>query len=136
MDPLKSIMTIAASGLRAQTTRLRVISENVANTDSTAQSPGGDPYRRKIITFGTKTDSATGAALVAVTDIGRDNSAFDLRYDPSHPAADANGFVKVPNVNPIIEMSNMREAARSYEANMNMFESARRMRSQLIDLLK
>lgn len=136
MDSLGSVIDIAASGLRAQSQRLRVISENVANSVSTAQTPGGDPYRRKVISFGTKTSAETGAALVSVSNISRDNSDFQLRYDPAHPAADGNGFVKLPNVNPMIEMSNMREAARSYEANMNMLESARKMRNELIDLLK
>lgn len=136
MDPLNSVIRVSASGLRAQSERLRIISENVANSNSTAQTPGGDPYKRKVITFGSSTDASTGAAMVSVSGISRDNSGFQLRYDPAHPAADEAGFVKLPNVSPIIEMSNMREAARSYEANMNMLESARKMRSELIDLLK
>jgi len=136
MDPLNTVIRVSASGLRAQSERLRIISENVANSNSTAQTPGGDPYKRKVITFGSSTDASTGAAMVSVSGISRDNSGFQLRYDPAHPAADEAGFVKLPNVSPIIEMSNMREAARSYEANMNMLESARKMRSELIDLLK
>lgn len=136
MDPLKSVIEIAASGLRAQSKRLRVISENVANSSSTSQSPGGDPYRRKVVTFGSATSAATGATMVAVAGISRDKTDFNLHYDPAHPAADGNGYVKMPNVNPMIEMSNMREAARSYEANMNMLEGASKMRNQLIDLLK
>jgi len=136
MDALKSIAAIAASGLRAQSERLRVVSENVANASSTAQTPGGEPYQRKVISFGAKPLGDTGASIVTVSGIGRDTSPFQLEYDPAHPAADANGYVKLPNVNPVIEMSNMREAARSYEANMNMLESARKMQNQLIDLLK
>jgi flagellar basal-body rod protein FlgC len=136
MDALKSITTVAASGMRAQAERLRVVSENVANSASTAGEEGGDPYRRKVISFGSGTDEATGAAIVEVSEISRDMGAFRLRYDPSHPGADGNGYIKLPNVNPLIEMSNMREAARGYEANLSMLESAKQMRSLLIDLLK
>jgi flagellar basal-body rod protein FlgC len=136
MDPLRSIATTAASGMRAQSDRLRVVSENVANSSSTAQKPGGDPYQRKMISFQSSTDDRTGAAIVEAGDVERDFSAFELRFDPSHPAADANGYIKLPNVNPLIEMSNMREASRSYEANLSMMENARDMRRQLVDLLK
>lgn len=136
MDTLSSIVAIAASGMRAQGERMRVVSENVANASTTAQEPGGDPYRRKVVSFGEMTDEATGAAMVRVTDITNDLGEFSLRFDPAHPAADENGYVKLPNVNPLIEMSNMREAARSYEANMTMLENAKQMRSELIDLLK
>lgn len=136
MDTLSSIVAIAASGMRAQGERMRVVSENVANASTTAQEPGGDPYRRKVISFGEMTDEATGAAMVRVTDITNDLGEFSLRFDPAHPAADENGYVKLPNVNPLIEMSNMREAARSYEANMTMLENAKQMRSELIDLIE
>ena len=136
MDALSSIVATAASGMRAQGERLRVVSENVANSATTAQDPGGDPYRRKVISFGQDTDAATGAAMVRVAEITRDMGEFSLRFDPAHPGADENGYVKLPNVNPLIEMSNMREASRSYEANMSMLENARQMRSQLVDLLK
>lgn len=136
MDPLRSIGTTAASGMRAQSDRLRIVSENVANSSSTAQKPGGDPYQRKMISFESSTDDRTGAAIVRAGDVERDHSTFELRYDPSHPAADTNGYIKLPNVNPLIEMSNMREASRSYEANLSMMENARDMRRQLVDLLK
>jgi len=136
MDPLQSIAKIAASGMTAQTARLRVISENVANAASTGTTPGADPFRRKTISFSELIDSSTGGSLVEIDDIGRDQSPFRRDYDPSHPAADETGYVKRPNVDPIIEMANMREASRNYEANMNMFESGRRMRSQMLDLLK
>ncbi len=136
MDGLNSVIAISASGLRAQGERLRVVSENIANASSTAKTPEEDPYRRKVISFGTNVDEATGAAIVEVSEITRDNTDFSVRYDPSHPAADINGFVKYPNVNPLIEISNMREASRSYEANMSILENARQMRQQLIDLLK
>jgi len=136
MDPLKSILQISASGMLAQGERLKVVSENVANASSTAMAPGEDPYRRKTITFEELIDRETGISTVRVASIDRDDSDFSLRFEPSHPAADDKGFVKVSNVSPVMEMANMREAARSYEANMNMFEAARRMRSQMIDLLK
>lgn len=136
MDPLKSILQISASGMLAQGERLKVVSENVANASSSGMAPGEEPYRRKTITFEELLDRDTGVSTVAVSSIDRDKSDFSLRYEPSHPAADDQGFIKVSNVSPILEMANMREAARSYEANMNMFESARKMRSQIIDLLK
>lgn len=135
-DALKSIASIAASGLRAQGERLKIVSENVANADSTGTTPGSDPYRRKTISFGTMVDQATGAAEVKVTRIGQESGNFRIRYDPANPAANAQGYVKLPNVNPILEMSNMREASRSYEANINMLESGRKMEQQIVDLLK
>lgn len=137
MDLFKSILQISASGMLAQGERLKVVSENVANASSTAMSPGEDPYRRKTITFEELVDRETGVSAVKVASVDRDRDTdFSLRYEPSHPAADAQGFVKVSNVSPIMEMANMREAARSYEANLNMFEAARKMRSQMIDMLK
>ena len=136
MDPLSSISAIAASGMRAQGERLKIVSENVANADSTGSTPGADPYRRKTLAFEELVDRAIGASMVKVEQIGRDDSPFTLVHDPAHPAADARGMVKMPNVNPILEMSNMREASRSYEANMNMFEAGRKMRNQMIDLLR
>lgn len=135
MDPLRSVTATAASGMRAQGERLRVVSENVANANSTASTPGGDPYQRKIINFENGVDESTGAAIVQLGDVEADTSAFVVRFDPSHPAADADGYIKLPNVNPLIEMSNMREAARSYEANLSMMENARSMRRLLVDLL-
>ncbi|WP_102224500.1 flagellar basal body rod protein FlgC [Acidimangrovimonas sediminis] len=136
MDVLKSIASIAASGMRAQGERLKIVSENVANAESTGTTPGADPYRRKTVSFGTMVDQQTGDAEVRVTEIGQDRSDFRVRYDPASPAADAQGYVKLPNVNPILEMSNMREASRSYEANINMLETGRKMEEQIVDLLK
>ena len=136
MDPLSSISKTAASGMRAQSERLRLVSENVANSSSTAQTPGGDPYKRKLVSFEASVDARTGAAIVQLGEVIEDTTDFTLRYDPSHPAADENGYIKLPNVNPLIEMSNMREAARSYEANLSMIENARQMRRQLVDMLQ
>ncbi|MBB05305.1 flagellar basal body rod protein FlgC [Pseudooceanicola sp.] len=136
MDPLKSILQISASGMLAQGERLKVVSENVANASSTGMSPGEDPYRRKTITFEELVDRDSGVSSVGVSSIDRDDTDFSLRFEPSHPAADDKGFIKVSNVSPILEMANMREASRSYEANMNMFEAARKMRTQILDMLK
>jgi flagellar basal-body rod protein FlgC len=135
MDFIKSI-AIAASGLRAQAGRMRVISENIANADSTAQQPGSDPYRRKIPTFRSEMDRALDARMVTLGRVRTDPSDFRLKYEPGHPSADANGNVKYPNVNPLIEMSDMREAQRSYEANINVISATRRMIQRTLDILK
>ncbi len=136
MNPLKSILSIAASGMRAQSERLKVISENVANANSLGTSPNEDPYRRKTVSFAEMVDKKTGASMVEVKEVSHDTTKFKKFYDPSHPAANGEGFVKNTNVNTLIEMANMREASRSYEANLNMFEAGRRMRAQILDLLK
>jgi flagellar basal-body rod protein FlgC len=135
MEFLKS-MAIAASGLRAQAGRMRIISENIANADSTPSSPGADPYRRKVPTFRSEMDRALGASLVDLGKTQTDTSDFRLRYEPGHPAADKDGNVKYPNVNPLIEMTDMREAQRSYEANINVIGATRRMLQRTIDILK
>ena len=135
MDFLKSI-SIAASGLRAQAGRMRVISENVANADSTAQGPGADPYRRKIPTFRSEVDRALDARVIAMGRVRNDPSDFRLKYEPGHPSADANGNVRYPNVNPMIEMTDMREAQRSYEANVNVISATRRMIQRTLEILK
>jgi len=129
-------MGIATSGLRAQAGRMRVISENIANADSTASSAGGDPYRRKVPTFSSALDRALDARVVALGRIKPDNSAFRTKYEPSNPAADASGNVKYPNVNPMIEMTDMRDAQRSYEANLNVISATRRMIQRTLDILK
>lgn len=135
MDFLKT-MSIAASGLRAQAGRMRVISENIANADSTPNSPGADPYRRKVPTFTSTLDRTLDARVVEMGKVSTDNSDFRLKYEPGHPAADSNGNVKYPNVNPLVEMTDMREAQRSYEANVNVISATRRMIQRTIDILK
>jgi len=135
MDLFKS-MVIAASGLRAQTGRMRVISENIANAESTALQAGGNPYRRKIPTFRSEMDRALEANTIAMGKVRLDPTDFRTKYEPGHPAADANGYVKYPNVNSLIEMNDMREAQRSYEANLNVIGATRRMLQRTIDLLK
>ncbi len=135
MDLLKSMM-VAASGLKAQSGRMRIIAENIANADSTAKTPGGDPYRRKLPTFEESLDRSLGTQTVKLGRPVLDNSDFQLKYMPGHPAADANGYVKLPNVNGLVEAMDMREAQRSYEANLNLIQASRRMISQTIDILK
>ncbi len=135
MDFMKSI-AIAASGLRAQAGRMRVIAENIANADSTAQRPGQDPYRRRIPTFTSALDRSLDARVVELGRVRTDPSEFQLKYQPGHPAADANGNVKFPNVNSLVEMTDMREAQRSYEANINVIGATRRMLQRTIDILK
>ena len=135
MDISKSL-DISASGMNAQSMRLRVIAENLANIDTTGSTPGADPYRRKTITFGETVDRQSGTPEVSVKEIGQDMSAFTTRYDPSHPAADATGYVKTPNVSSFVEMMDMREAERSYSANLNVLQTTRSMMTRAIDLLK
>jgi flagellar basal-body rod protein FlgC len=135
VDFLKT-MAIAASGLRAQAGRMRIISENIANADSTPTSPGSDPYRRKVPSFRTEVDRALNVRLVELGKTRNDTADFRLKYEPGHPAADKNGNVKYPNVNPLLEMTDMREAQRSYEANINVISATRRMIQRTIDILK
>jgi flagellar basal-body rod protein FlgC len=115
---------------------MRVISENIANADSTAPTAGGDPYRRKVPTFSSALDRTLDAKVVSLGQIKPDQSAFRVKYEPSNPAADATGNVKYPNVNPLIEMTDMRDAQRSYEANLNIITATRRMIQRTLDILK
>ncbi len=135
MDITKAI-AISAAGMDAQTERLRVIAENLANQDSSGSSPGADPYRRKTITFADRLDRELGVDKVGVRAVGTDKADFRLKYDPSHPAADAQGYVKLPNVNPFVEIMDMREAQRGYSANLNVMEVTRTMLTRTIELLK
>ena len=136
MSDLFSSMSAAASGLRAQTVRMRLAAENLANADSTAQTPGGDPYRRRIPVFETHLDPDTGAVGVRLARAVEDTKTFPLRYDPTHPAADQAGYVKEPNVSSLIEAADLREAQRAYEANLNVIEAARAMALRALDLLR
>lgn len=129
-------MVISAAGLRVQGQRVKVISENVANSNSTANTPGGDPYRRKVLTFQNVFDRALDADIVRVRKVVGDQSEFGLVFDPNHPASGPDGYYKKPNVNGLIEMTDMREAQRSYEANLNMIETSRSMMMRTIDLLR
>lgn len=136
MDPLKAAAASAYSGLASQSMRLRIVSENIANVESTGTTPGSDPYRRKTISFAQELDNVTGASTVAVSDVGVDQSPFIIEHDPGHPAADAKGNVKRPNVNMITEMTDLRQTVRSYEANLQVIRQGREMSASLIDMLR
>lgn len=136
MSDLVKALNISAAGLEAQGTRLRVIAENVANADSAAESPGAEPYRRKVVTFSNVLDRELGVEQVEVKDITLDRSDFGQRFEPGHPAADPRGYIRTPNVNGLLEVADMREAQRSYEANLKAIQSARTMLQQTIDILR
>lgn len=127
---------VATSGLTVQSGRMRVVAENIANAESTARTPNGDPYRRKVPTFSQHFDKELGVNTVELGRVEKDRSDFRTRYEPGHPAADANGYVKYPNVDTLVETVDMREAQRSYEANLNVVTATRRMVVQTISILK
>ncbi len=133
---LNQTLNVSATGMDVQTKRLRVIAENIANQDTTGSSPGADPYRRKTITFETAMDKVAGVETVKVKNIGIDSSDLPLHYDPANPASNAQGYVKLPNVNSFIEIMDMREAERSYSANLSVMQATRSMLNKTIDLLK
>jgi flagellar basal-body rod protein FlgC len=136
MNDFISSMVIAASGMHAQNARMTVIAENLANADSAGKTPTDTPYRRKVPTFQALYDSELGATKVAVGKVSYDNSAFQSRFEPGHPAADAKGYVRYPNVDPQIEAMDMREAQRTYEANLNVITATRQMLGQTLSILK
>ena len=135
-DTLMKTLNISAAGMQVQGERLRVIAENIANADSTATQPGGQPYRRQVISFKNELDRTLGVDTVRVHEVRPDLSDFTQRFDPNHPAADDNGYVLTPNVNTLIEMMDMKEAQRSYEANLNVIRNAKSMLMNTIDLLR
>jgi flagellar basal-body rod protein FlgC len=135
MDFIKSLQ-IAAFGLHAQIGRMRIITENIANADSTATTPGGDPYRRKIVTFSSVLDNSLGAQVVKLGRVQPDNSDFRIKHEPGNPAADANGDVKYPNVNSLVELTDLRDAQQSYQSDLNVITATRRMLQRTIDILK
>ena len=132
MDLLDS-MAEAAKGMKAQGVRMRVISENMANAETTSTDKGGDPYQRKIVTFKNMLNKTSNQKEVEVDKVVPDKSDFIMKYDPSHPAADSTGYVKMPNVNPLIEMMDMREAQRSYEANLGIIDISKAMINSTLD---
>jgi flagellar basal-body rod protein FlgC len=133
---LNASLLVAASGMRAQSNRMRIIAENIANANSTAQTPGADPYRRKVATITSDFDRDLGATMVEAGKPMQDMSAFRSQYDPGNPAADTSGYVKLPNVNQLVEVMDMREAQNSYEANLNVMQTTKSMLSGVINLLK
>ena len=135
-DPLQATLRIAGSGLEAQSVRLRVISENIANAQSAGDTPGADPYTRQTISFDSALDRSLGAPLVSVKTIGRDAAPYKVEHDPGNPAADAAGFVKMPNVDVLTELADMREANRTYEANLQVAKQSAELLGQTVSLLK
>ena len=136
MSDLMKSMSISAAGMKAQGTRLRIISENIANAGSTAVTPDSDPYRRKLVSFGVTLDRELGLPLVEVARVIRDSSDFNESYQPGHPAANSSGYVKTSNVNALVEMADLREAERSYQANLKVMLASRGMLQRTIDLLR
>jgi len=136
MDEISATMQISAAGMRAQSARLRIVAENLANANSTAAAPDADPYRRKAPIFSSFVDRALGAELVEVSRVALDPSDFTLHFDPSHPAANAEGYVLLPNVNPLVEMMDLREAQRSYEANLGALDTMRAMAASTLRILE
>lgn len=133
---LTNAIRASSAGMKVQGMRLRVVAQNIANADSVAHTPDGSPYRRQVISFKNELDRKNDVSVVKVDKVTRDQSDFQLRYDPGHPYANPDGYVRMPNVNSLIEMMDMREAQRSYEANINMVESARSMLQRTVDLLR
>jgi flagellar basal-body rod protein FlgC len=133
---LRDSLTVAAAGMKVQGTRIKVIAENMANSDSTAETPNDLPYRRKVITFENAMDRQLGLEMVRVHKIDKDRSDFQRRYDPTHPSANAEGYVLYPNVNPLIEANDMREAQRSYEANLSVIEASKTLLMRTIEILR
>ena len=136
MSDFNTSLTIAASGMHAQSARMTVIAENLANADSAGKTPTDTPYRRRLPTFQAIYDSELGGTKVAIGPVAYDMSDFQSRYEPGHPAADAKGYVKYPNVDPQVEAMDMREAQRSYEANINVITATRDMLGQTLNILK
>ncbi|MBM3566446.1 MAG: flagellar basal body rod protein FlgC [Alphaproteobacteria bacterium] len=136
MDDMMKTMRLSAAGMKAQGARLRVISENIANADSLPTDPGKQPYRRRVVSFRNELDKSTGLPMVRANRVREDKGDFPQRYDPGHPAADANGYVRTPNVNTLIETMDMREAQRSYDANLNVLKASKTMLQHTIDILR
>jgi len=135
MDLVKA-MELAAKGMKAQGVRMRVISENMANAETTPTAPGQDPYRRQVVTFKNELNRSDSLRYVEVDKVSADQSDFKVKYDPHHPAADGQGYIRTPNVNTLIEMMDMRESQRSYEANLGVIEMARSMLMRMVDLIR
>lgn len=136
IDPIKVAIQVASSGLEVQSRRMLVVSENLANASSTGSTPGSAPYTRKTVSFESVLDDISGANLVKVDRVDTDKKPYRIEYDPSHPAADADGNVKLPNVDMLVELADMRESNRSYEANLQVIKQARALSSMTIDLLR
>ncbi len=135
-DQLSDINTISGAALKAQRERMKVIAENIANASTTPDAPGKKPYQRQIITFKDEYDKATGAYVVKTNGVRKDSTDFIKKFDPAHPAADKDGYVLMPNVNPLVEMMDMGDATRAYQANLGVIEASRAMVQKTIGLLQ
>jgi flagellar basal-body rod protein FlgC len=133
---LAKVMQISAAGMQAQTLRLRTISENLANADSLGETAGANPYQRKLVTFKNVFDKVLGVNKVKIDKVTQDQAEFQKRFDPQHPAADRDGYVLTPNVNPLIELMDMRQAQRTYEANLSVIEVSKSMIGRTLDILR
>jgi flagellar basal-body rod protein FlgC len=133
---LNTSLQVSAAGMDAQMARIKIIAENLANQNTTGSSPGADAYRRKTVTFQNRLNKAIGVDTVGVKSVGTDKSELPLKYDPSNPAADKNGYLKTPNVNSFVELMDMRDAEQSYSANLNVASATRTMLTRTLDLLK
>jgi flagellar basal-body rod protein FlgC len=136
MDDIARTLRISAAGMRVQGARIRMITENIANADTTAAAPGGEPYRRQVMTFRNAFDREIGADTVRIGKVSRDPSPFVEKFDPGHPAADARGYVRTANVSALIETADLKEAQRSYEANLGVIKASKSMLQQTIDVLR
>jgi flagellar basal-body rod protein FlgC len=136
IDPIKTAIKVSGTGIEAQSRRMLVVSENLANVYSTGTTPGAEPYRRKTISFAAELDQVENARFVKVDRVDVDRAPFRVEHDPNHPAADANGYVKLPNVDMMVELADMREANRSYEANVQMVKQSRALSAMMVDLLR
>lgn len=136
MADLKNSIDIAGSGMLAQTTRLRVISQNIANASTTGETPGSDPYRRQTITFRNMLDKELGVELLEIGKVQKDPSEFGLVFDPNHPAANEEGYVKTPNVDITLETADLRQAQRSYQSNLAVIQTTQRMLQSTLDILR
>jgi flagellar basal-body rod protein FlgC len=135
-DPMRVAIMVAASGIEAQSRRMLVVSENLANQNSTANTPGADPYTRKTVNFASELDEGLGAQVVKIDRVDYDHTPFRVEHNPGHPAADEKGYVKMPNVDMMVELADMREANRSYEANLQVVKQARALINMTLDLLR
>ena len=135
-DPMRVAIMVAASGIEAQSRRMLVVSENLANQNSTANTPGADPYTRKTVSFASEIDEGLGAQVVKIDRVDYDHTPFRVEHNPGHPAADEKGYVKLPNVDMMVELADMREANRSYEANLQVVKQARALINMTLDLLR
>jgi flagellar basal-body rod protein FlgC len=136
MDPLSLASNTAFSGLFAQSLRMKVVAQNIANAESTGTTPGADAYRRRTITFANAMSDVVGGGSTVKATVDFDKSDFSKELNPTHKAADAAGYVKMPNVNMIVEMTDMRQALRSYEANLQVIKQSKDMANGLVELLK